>query len=206
MKWFFHPSLVAFLILILVCAIGVSIIQSGDMNIIDTFMSKKEDITTETFESASSPPSFDEVKTQGIPTSEYNRLASIALQIPPKTETECKGEYDACIAKGGQVSFCFPKYKVCSASASDIPVVPTNPMNIPTHTNLETIQGKQMDQQPASITPPVVSLEQLQALYKPHQEKNRKPHEKVYTISKSLRDTIRDDVALTIQKELEVMS
>lgn len=190
MKWFFHPSVVAFLILVAVCAIGVFIVKSGDVNRIDTFQSEKESFEATPLTQNQQQPL----------TNEYSKLAAVALQTTPKTEKECKEEYDNCIAKGGQVSFCFSKYKICSASASDTPITPINPMTTPTQINLENIQGKQMEQTPAA---PVLTFEQLQALYKPHITKT-KPHETNYTLSKSLRETLRDDVALAVQKELEM--
>ena len=153
-------------------------------------------------------------------------------QSIPKTEAECKTEYEFCVTGGKQVKECWARYKVCEASiekpqsASTVvlqqPDPNKNPMNVPTTTNLQRMEGKELD-----VKPQVITYNEFLAKYAPLTQQ-KKPHEQPAkqstpitpsletdrgteaekilrgsVLTPSMRDMIRRDVADVIREELE---
>ncbi len=179
------------------------------MYVIDKFTNCVKGVVTEFFTTETTPPSKTSTMTmkQQPINKQYQRLEAYALGTTPKTESACKEEYDACIEKGGLLKNCYPKYKICSASALSEEEI-LEPDTFPTLDKLETIQGKTMD-----VKPPVLSLNDLYSKYKvleSEDEEEPKPKTKKGKkkpkagLSPSLRDQIRDDIAIAIRHELDV--
>jgi len=206
-----HPSVLAFVLLIGICAIGVYIIRSARFNKpIETFV---------------------EQLPSNIQVPDYASLVASAVKsTTPKTEAECKANYEFCITGGGLLKECWAKYKVCLASVPQAVQTPTqqpqpnaNPMNIPSVANLQTIQ----EGSTASPTVPILTLEEIKSLYlplaqqaKPHEQTAAKPTpltsslptdkgtmaeqiQRSSVLAPSMRDMIRRDVSDIMRQELE---
>ena len=226
MKALYHPSVIAFLILVVVCAIGVYTIRSARwQKPVDEYFATEQP----------QPMSPSQQEKPNLQAPEYASLVASALQTPPKTEPECKANYEFCITGGGLLKDCWSKYKVCLASVPKVvepktqqiqqsqqsqPQRNANPMNVPTQGNLQTIQE-------GSTAIPVLTLEEIKAKYlplaqklKPHEQPMAKPSpltshvqtdkgtlaEKIQQESRlapSLRDMIRKDVSDVVRQELE---
>ena len=109
MKVLYHPSVIAFLVLVTVCAIGVWIIRSANAKIPEEAFVTAPAATPAATPAASTTTTKQPTSTG--PSALYN--ATLAASLGPTTEEECQQVYNSCIAKGGLATTCNANYKTC---------------------------------------------------------------------------------------------